>query len=184
MEQNIATDMAVSSKANTEQSNPRETFVEFLNDRGLRVTSQRTAIFDAALSIPKHFTAEELLERARKLDDSVSRATVYRTLPILTESALVREIDVGRDNKYYMANHQVQIFQAQVICIDCDKIFEVPAPFMEWYGRTVCSKLELEPETQRLQVSARCMKLMRGRSCDNKVAEQGIGGHSKSTSRQ
>ena len=25
-------------------------------------------------------------------------------------------------------------FKAQVICVDCEKIFEVDAPFMEWYG--------------------------------------------------
>lgn len=166
--------MASPSEAATELDNPLETFKEFLNNRGLRVTNQRTAIFDAAFSIDDHFTAEELLDRARQLDDSVSRATVYRTLPILTESSLIREVDVGRDYKYYMANRQMRIFQAQVICVDCDKIFEVPAPFMEWYGRTVCAKLEMEPETQRLQVSARCMRLKRDGSCENKTSHRGI----------
>lgn len=147
--------------------NPSETFREFLTSKGLRVTNQRTAILDAAFSLPDHFTAEELLDCARKLDDSVSRATVYRTLPILTESALIREVDVGRDYKYYMANHRVKIFQAQVICTDCEKIFEVPAPFMEWYGKTVATKLDMEPESHRLQVTARCNKLSRDGACDN-----------------
>ena len=56
----------------------RETFKEFLTSKGLRVTNQRLAIFDAAYEHPDHFTAEDLLERAREIDDSVSRATVYR----------------------------------------------------------------------------------------------------------
>lgn len=137
--------------------NPSETFKEFLYSKGLRVTNQRLAIFDAALSIVDHFTAEDLLYRARKLDSSVSRATVYRALPILTESSLIREVDVGHDNKYYLANHAIKTFQAQVVCAECGHIFEVDAPFMEWYGKTVCDKLGMLPESQRLQVSAHCV---------------------------
>jgi Fur family ferric uptake transcriptional regulator len=134
----------------------REKFKGFLAHRGLRVTNQRLAIFDAAFSQPEHFTAEELLAHARALDESVSRATVYRTLPIMTESALLREIDIGKNIKYYAPCADSHTQQAQVICLDCDKIFEINAPFMEWYGSTVSGKLGLTPVTQRLQVSARC----------------------------
>ena len=144
----------------------RETFFEFLTSKGLRVTNQRLAIFDAAYGHPDHFTAEDLLDRAREIDDSVSRATVYRALPILTESNLIREVDVGRDYKFYMANKNATTFQAQVICLDCDKIFEIDAPFMEWYGKTVADKLTLEVETQRLQVSAHCTQLRTAGFCE------------------
>ena len=143
----------------------RETFKEFLTSKGLRVTNQRLAIFDAAYQYEDHFTAEDLLERSRKIDDSISRATVYRALPILTESSLIREVDVGRDYKFYMANRKANTFQAQVICLDCEKIFEIDAPFMEWYGKTVADKLALEVETQRLQVSAHCTELRTAHVC-------------------
>jgi len=146
----------------------RETFKEFLTSKGLRVTNQRLAIFDAAYAHPDHFTAEDLLERARAIDDSVSRATVYRALPILTESSLIREVDVGRDYKYYMANTNATTFQAQVICLDCDKIFEIDAPFMEWYGKTVADKLSLNVESQRLQVTAHCNQLKESGVCQRK----------------
>jgi Fur family ferric uptake transcriptional regulator len=143
----------------------RETFKDFLSSKGLRVTNQRLAIFDAAYDDPDHFTAEDLLERARAIDDSVSRATVYRALPILTESGLIREVDVGRDYKFYMANRNATTFQAQVICLDCDKIFEIDAPFMEWYGKTVADKLALNVESQRLQVTAHCEELIAAGIC-------------------
>ncbi len=145
--------------SSTNPDSIRETFKEFLTSKGLRVTNQRLAIFDAAYGHPDHFTAEDLLERAREIDDSVSRATVYRALPILTESNLIREVDVGRDYKFYMANKNATTFQAQVICLDCDKIFEIDAPFMEWYGKTVADKLSLNVESQRLQVTAHCNEL-------------------------
>lgn len=146
----------------------RERFQNYLAERGLRVTSQRLAIFDAALAQKEHFTAEELLDHARALDDSVSRATVYRTLPIMTESHLLREVDIGKGEKFYLpavGNTQV----AQVVCVDCDRIFEISAPFMEWYGSTVSSKLGLKPVSQRLQVSAQCIAFRSHGRCPNRT---------------
>ncbi|MGF1453251.1 MAG: Fur family transcriptional regulator [Opitutales bacterium] len=138
---------------------PRETFRRFLASRGLRVTNQRMAIFDAAIGHGQPFTAEDLLARSREIDESVSRATVYRALPIFKESGILREIDVGHDNKYYAANEQGQNFQAQVVCADCDRIVEVDAPFMHWYGETVCKKLGMRLIAPRLQVTAHCLSL-------------------------
>ena len=143
----------------------RETFRTYLEKKGLRVTCQRLAIFDAAFARKEHFTAEQLLEYARSIDDSVSRATVYRTLPIMTQSALLREIDIGSGEKFYMPNLAQNTQIAQVVCLDCDRIFEISAPFMEWYGSTVSSKLGLTPTSQRLQVSARCNTLRDTGTC-------------------
>jgi Fur family transcriptional regulator, ferric uptake regulator len=134
---------------------PRATFREFLGKKGLRVTNQRIAIFEAAYQNADHFTAEELLDHARAIDRSVSRATVYRTLPILTESGLVREIDVGKDYKFYLASRGKQIDKAQVVDIESDKIYEIDAPFLEWYARSVAEKVGLVAISQRLQVQAR-----------------------------
>ena len=145
---------------------PREKFRKFLSKKGLRVTNQRLAIFDAAFSQTDHFTAEQLLDYARTLDDSVSRATVYRTLPIMTESALLREVDIGSGEKFYTPNQTGGTTQvAQVVCLDCDRIFEISAPFMEWYGSTVSSKLGLTPVSQRLQVSAHCNQFLQTGTC-------------------
>lgn len=144
----------------------REKFRTFLTKKGLRATKQRLAIFDAAFAQPEHFTAEELLEHARNLERSVSRATVYRTLPVMTESALLREVDIGSGEKFYRPNREGDGTQiAQVVCIDCDRIFEISAPFMSWYGSTVSSKLGLAPVTQRLQVSAQCIQFRQTATC-------------------
>lgn len=144
----------------------REKFQKFLTQKGLRATSQRLAIFDAAFGQHEHFTADQLLDHARTIDDSVSRATIYRTLPIMTESALLREVDIGSGEKYYRSNREGSATQvAQVVCLDCDKIFEISAPFMEWYGNTVSSKLGLTPLAQRLQVTAHCDSFRRTGTC-------------------
>jgi len=147
---------AVTPQTNTED--PWTTFRDFLSSRGLRITNQRHAIFKAAYESVQHFTAEELLDRAREIDSTVSRATIYRTLPILVESGLIREVDIGKDYKYYMAHRSADTFKAQVFCTDDDRIYEIDAPFMEWYGKAVAAKLGLEVVSQRLQVQAKHRK--------------------------
>ena len=147
----------------------REKFTSFLAEQGHRVTNQRLAIFDAAMAQTEHFTAEQLLVHAKAIDDSVSRATVYRTLPLMTASNALREVDIGTGEKFYLrvtaGNNQV----AQVVCMDCDKISEISAPFMEWYGSTVSLKLGLKPVSQRLQVSAQCIAFRTTGSCPNRL---------------
>jgi hypothetical protein len=64
----------------------KQRFMEFLGQKNLRLTSQRQAIIDTVFGTEEHFTAEQLLDWSRRRDKSVSRATVYRTLPLLTES--------------------------------------------------------------------------------------------------
>ena len=147
----------------------RDRFRSFLVKHNLRMTGQRMAIFEAVFKESSHFTAEELLDKARLIDRTVSRATVYRTLPILVESSLVREVDIGTNLKYYMPNKEQDSHQAQVICNDCQKIFEIPAPFMEWYGKTVSEKLGLDVKDQRLQVHAECPEYKDNGTCKKKA---------------
>lgn len=146
----------------------KETFIQFLQQHGLRVTNQRLAIYDAVIDLQEHYTAEDLLEKARSIDSSVSRATVYRTLPILIDCMLVREIDVGKDYKFYHTRRGSGIEKAQVVCLDCERISNIDAPFLEWYGTNVAEKMGLEVEKQLLQVHARCTKLKNGEACEHK----------------
>ncbi len=98
--------------------------MDFLTQKNLRLTAQRQAIIETAFSTRKHFTAEQLLEWSRRRDKSVSRATVYRTLPLLTESGLVREMDFGKDYKFYDPNYAEHPHHNHIICQDCEKIVE------------------------------------------------------------
>ena len=102
----------------------KQRFLDFLATKNLRMTSQRQAIIETVFTTEEHFTAEQLLEWSRERDKSVSRATVYRTLPLLTESGLVREMDFGKDYKFYDPNYADHPNHNHIICHDCEKIVE------------------------------------------------------------
>ena len=93
-----------------------ESFSDFLGSKGLRMTDQRKGVFVALFKQSGHFTAEQLLKDAQNLDETVSRATVYRSLPLLVESGIIRKIDVGQENKFYALSGTSETFKAQVIC--------------------------------------------------------------------
>ena len=145
-------------------------FVVFLAGKRLRMTSQRQAIIDTVFNTEEHFTAEQLLEWARRRDKTVSRATVYRTLPLLTESGLVRAMDFGRDQTYYDPNYADHPNHSHIICQDCDKIVEFDSEKIEKLESEISHKLGFELKTQRLQITGRCEELKKLGACKNKNA--------------
>ena len=140
----------------------------FLAKKNLRITSQRQAIVDTVFSTDQHFTAEQLLEWSRQKDKSVSRATVYRTLPLLTESGLVHEMDFGKDYKFYDPNYADHPNHNHLICQDCEKIVEFESDKIEEIESQISHKLGFSMKSQRLQISASCDELKRLGACKNK----------------
>ena len=146
----------------------KEKFMNFLAERNLRITSQRQLIVDTVFSTEKHFTADELLEWSRAKDPTISRATVYRTLPLLTQSGLVREMDFGKDSKCYDPNYADHPNHNHIICNDCDKIVEFESDKLEQIEHEITQKLGFSLKAQRLQISADCDVLKRAGACKNK----------------
>ena len=146
----------------------REKFLGFMAQKGLRITSQRQAIIDTVFSTEEHFTAEQLLEWSRERDASVSRATVYRTLPLLTESGLVHEMDFGKDYKFYDPNYADHPNHNHIICQDCDKIVEFESEQIEKIEDEITSKLGFAIKSQSVQITGSCEELKKLGACRNK----------------
>src|SRR5678815_926800 len=147
----------------------KEKFLRFLASRSLRLTAQRQAIIDTVFDTEEHFTAEQLLGWSQERDQSISRATVYRTLPLLTESGLVREMDFGKDHKFYDPNYADHPNHSHIICQDCDKIVEFVSEKIERLENEISHKLGFELKMQRLQISARCEELKKLGACKKKA---------------
>lgn len=66
-------------------------------DAGLKMTDQRKVIIKVLEDSEDHPSVETLCERAKKVDPSVSIATVYRTIGLLDELGLVLKHGFGGD---------------------------------------------------------------------------------------
>ena len=143
--------------------------MSFLESKNLRLTAQRRAIIDTVFNTEEHFTAEQLLGWARRKDHSVSRATVYRTLPLLTQSGLVREMDFGKDYKFYDPNYADHPHHSHIICGDCEKIVEFESEKIERLECEISQKLGFSVKTQRLQITGACQTMKKLGTCKHKA---------------
>ncbi len=159
------------------QDELREKLHEFLKGKGLRRTAQRDAILEAAFSTTEHFTADELLSMSRALDASVSRATVYRTLPLLVESGMLGENDFGRDQKYYDPNYYEHPHHNHLICKDCGKIVEFEDEHMNVLEDCISKRLGFTPAEKSMRIEATCEEFHTKGECSQRSDSKSKGNH-------
>ena len=147
----------------------KQKFLRFLEGKKLRITAQRQAIVETVFGTEEHFSAEQLLAWAREKDPSVSRATVYRTLPLLTESGLVREMDFGKDHKFYDPNYAEHPHHSHLICGDCERIVEFESEKIQQLECEISRKLGFSVKTQRLQITGHCEQMKKLGTCKNRA---------------
>jgi Fur family transcriptional regulator, ferric uptake regulator len=146
----------------------RERFLGFLAQKKLRLTAPRRAIIETVFSTERHFTADELLAWAHRRDKRVSRATVYRTLPLLTQSGLVREMDFGGSQKFYDPNYAERPHHNHIICQDCGKIVEFDSPQIEQLQTEISRRLGFAVKAHRLQITATCEEFRKLGTCSKR----------------
>ena len=95
---------------------------------GRPVTSQRKLLLSLIKKAGGHISAKELYRRASRKNESISLATVYRTLQLFKELGLVEERRLGQGYCYYevkeSADHQ------HLVCRSCGKVIEFESPLI------------------------------------------------------
>jgi len=101
----------------------RQVFSEYLKQHGLRKTPERFAILETAYTMQHHFTVEQLLvEVIETRNFHVSRATVYNTVELLTESKLLSRHLIGGGAQYEKVYNTDSHYH--LICTNCGAVSE------------------------------------------------------------
>jgi Fur family transcriptional regulator, peroxide stress response regulator len=90
-----------------------------LYEKGLKVTPQRIAIFEAILKLNNHPTAENIIEYIRKNHPNISVATVYKVLDVLVENGMIKKVKTENDIMRYDA---IMESHHHIYCSDSDRI--------------------------------------------------------------
>ncbi len=102
---------------------PSDPLREYLRKRELRASHVRRYIQEAILARDGHFDAENLVDDLRARHVKASRATVYRTLPILREAGIIRStVHSGERSCYEVAAHRAH--HDHLVCTDCGRVVE------------------------------------------------------------
>ena len=78
-----------------------ETILERCEIKGLRMTNQRKVIAEIIENTFDHPDVEELHKRVNQVDQSISLATVYRTVKLFEESGILDKLEFGDGRARY-----------------------------------------------------------------------------------
>lgn len=144
----------------------RAIFVGHIQAAGLRRTSQRDLILEKFLSTEQHLTSEDLYGIVAKKDPSVGITTVYRTLKLLTEAGLAREVRFG-DNKTYYEHHYNHEHHDHMICTECGKVIEFFSPAIEDLQDQMASNFGFKPTHHSLRMWGLCSECQKSKAASH-----------------
>ena len=100
-----------------------------IQNAGLRLTPQRTAICSVLANSEEHPTAQEIFEILRPNYPGMSLATIYNTLDALVKVGAVNALGgVGDGMVHYDADTAPHI---NLACLNCHKVIDYPSEHIE-----------------------------------------------------
>ena len=139
----------------------------FFAAKGLRFTKQRETLVALIFRNDDHFRPEDLLQKLEKRRGAASRATVYRTISLLVESGMLREISLGGGERLYDPNFLRSPHHNHLICADCRKIIEFEDPNIDVMQNCITRRLGFSPTQKALRIEGSCDRLRLLGTCQN-----------------
>jgi len=134
--------------------------IETLRQKGYKATPQRIAICRFALHSRDHPTAQRIYDEVRKVHPTVSLATVYKTLRILTEQGMIQELDLPESQARFDSYVEPHI---NLVCLQCGRIQDFDDSAAREMVERVTAKAEFTRTGQRIDIYGMC-KTCRGRT--------------------
>lgn len=135
-------------------------FSDYLQGRELRFTPERQLILEEVFKTHRHFEAEDIVMGLRGRGQRVSRASIYRTLPLLVESGLLREVPSAEKHSHYehIFGHD---HHDHLICTQCGGAFEFCEPLIENLQDSICRAYGFRPAHHKLEITGVCSECAR-----------------------
>ena len=133
----------------------KQKFEQFVANKGLRRTGQRTKVLRVFLATEKHLTVQELHDLVRKKHKGIGYATVARTVKLMCESGLCRQVDFGDgalryEHKYDHEHHD------HLICVKCGKFEEIYSPKLERLQHELVREYDYVQQSHKLDIFGLC----------------------------
>ncbi len=132
-----------------------QVFIEYLQGRKLKLTPHRQLILDLFLNHEGHRSVEDIYRTVRAKDPRVGYTTVYRTMKLLSDCGLAREIDLddGVMRYEHLYNHE---HHDHMICMRCGKSIEFYDPDIEALQDEASDHLDFKVMDHKLQIYGLC----------------------------
>lgn len=133
----------------------KEQFVDFLRKNHQKITKSRLELLDIIANYKRHFEIEELVAYIQSNHKLASRATIYRTIKLLIEFGVIKEI-IKQNNKTIYEFYPNEAHHDHLICTSCNKIIEFLNEDIEKLQEEICKSHNFLPTHHRLEIFGLC----------------------------
>lgn len=136
------------------QMRSTEAILEAIHARGCRVTGPRRAIVEFVLAQREPFSAEEVFRALRRRQPTIGRATVFRTLDLLTELGVVERVHHPSGvHRYVVADDE---HRHHVVCIRCGRVAAFSGCNLEPILSSIAAQTQFQILDHWLELSGLC----------------------------
>jgi len=132
-------------------------FIDYLRKKDLKLTEQRKEILNVFLKTERHLSVEDLYNIAKRKDPNIGQATVFRTLKLLQEADIAKEVDLG-DGKVRYEHKYGHEHHDHLICIRCGRFVEAVDPKIEKLQDNLCKRHGFLPQRHKMEIFGICSK--------------------------
>ena len=133
----------------------KPSLIEYVQSAGYKNTPTRRAILQAIEEAGDHLDPIEVHERAKELHPSIGRATVYRTLELLTELQIVRPIYVGGNKLTYI---HAQGGHHHLVCASCGLIIDFDDCMAQQLSERLAEQFNFTIQSHLLEFYGTCIQ--------------------------
>jgi Fur family transcriptional regulator, ferric uptake regulator len=130
-------------------------FSRFLAGKDLRLTEARAAIVEAALAREGHYPIDELIADLKQRGIRGSKATVYRTLPLLAEAGILEPAILAGETRSYETTFG-RHHHDHLRCGRCGKVVEFEFEAFEILQREVATRYGFRLESHHHELIGTC----------------------------
>jgi Fur family ferric uptake transcriptional regulator len=121
-------------------------------EKGMRMTEQRRVIARVLSKSADHPDVEEVFERASKIDDNISIATVYRTVRLFEEAGILERHDFGDGRARY--EERSDTHHDHLIDVQTGRVIEFSNAEIEKMQEAIARELGFRLVDHRLELYA------------------------------
>ena len=95
-----------------------------LREAGYKITNARRTVLEVLCENQHHLTSADVLEQVESRDPDIGRASVFRTLDLLTELAIIRPTYLATRTPNYIVMPD-NGHHAHIVCPQCSSVIEL-----------------------------------------------------------
>jgi Fur family transcriptional regulator, ferric uptake regulator len=132
-----------------------EIFQSYIRQRGLRRTPERELILQEIFATHQHFDVDGLYLQLKQKGVKVSKASIYRAIPLFIDCGLIREVDFS-DGHWHYEHIYGHDHHSHLKCLGCGEVLEFEEPALAQVEGRLARDFGYSIVTHHLEVKGYC----------------------------